>query len=116
MEPIELEVIMRDRTKDGVSGVTQSITNLEQTMEQATASFIADYDRQVEAVKRLENQIQSLRGKLDTLSAGTLADGLKVELNIAISNLSESKGELASLNTIMQAGIATAGLLGAVPI
>ena len=113
MEPIELEVIMRDRTKDGVSGVTQSITNLEQTMEQATASFIADYDRQVEAVKRLENQIQSLRGKLDTLSAGTLADGLKVELNIAISNLSESKGELASLNTIMQAGIATAGLLGA---
>ena len=42
MEPIELEVIMRDRTKDGVSGVTQIITNLEQTMEQATASFIAD--------------------------------------------------------------------------
>ena len=38
---------------------------------------------------------------------------MKVELNIAISNLSESKGELASLNTIMQAGIATAGLLGA---
>ena len=56
MEPIELEVIMRDRTKDGVSGVTQSITNLEQTMEQATASFIADYDRQVEAVKRLETK------------------------------------------------------------
>lgn len=109
MEPVELETIMRNRAGNGSAGNSQNPSGMEQSMD----TFTAGYDKQIETVKQLEQQLESLKTKLDSLPSGALSKGLNAGMGLAVTNLENAKRALTDLNKIVSAGTTAADLFGA---
>lgn len=98
MEPVELTIIMRNQTKEGLNEITRDTTKVGQTVEQVTADFKARMKEQSEVVKQVEADIKSLEKQLEKASPGKIKMQLTADLEAAKKVLAEEKGELALLD------------------
>lgn len=97
MKPVELEIIMRDSTKEGMRSVEQGVGNVGKTVEQVTAEFKARMQEQSAVVKQVEADIKALEKQLEKTSPGKAKMELTADLNAAKQVLAEEKGELDAL-------------------
>lgn len=97
MKPVELEIIMRDSTKEGMRSVEQGVGNVGKTVEQVTADFKARMQEQSAVVKQVEADIKALEKQLEKTAPGKAKMELTADLNAAKQVLAEEKGELEAL-------------------
>nr|WP_302830028.1 hypothetical protein [uncultured Bacteroides sp.] len=97
MEPVELTIITRNQTKEGLEEIMRDTSKVGKTVEQVTADFKARMMEQSEVVKQVEADIKSLEKQLEKAAPGKAKMELTAELNEAKKVLAEEKGELASL-------------------
>ncbi|MEL5894174.1 hypothetical protein AAE250_11785 [Bacteroides sp. GD17] len=97
MEPVELTIITRNKTKEGLNEIARDTSKVGQTVEQVTDDFKARMKEQSEAVKQVEADIKSLEKQLENAAPGKAKMELTAELNAAKKVLAEEKGELAAL-------------------
>lgn len=98
MEPVELTIIMRNQTKEGLNEIVRDTTKVEQTVEQVTADFKARMKEQSEVVKQVEADIKSLEKQLEKAAPGKAKMQLTADLEAAKKVLAEEKGELTLLD------------------
>ena len=97
MEPVELTIITRTETKEGLDEIARDTTKVGKTVEQVTADFKARMKEQSEVVKQVEADIKSLEKQLGKASPGKTKMQLAADLEAAKKVLAEEKGELALL-------------------
>lgn len=97
MEPVELTVITRNKTKEGLDEIIRDTSRVGQTVEQVTAAFKARMKEQSEVVKQVEADIKSLEKQLSKAAPGKAKMELTADLNEAKKVLEEEKGALALL-------------------
>lgn len=97
MEPVELKIITRNETKEGLEEIVRDTGKVGRTVEEVTADFKARMKEQSDVVKQVEADIKSLEKQLGKASPGKAKMELTAELNTAKKVLEEEKGELASL-------------------
>ena len=97
MEPVELTIITRNKTKEGLNEIARDTSKVGQTVEQVTADLKESMKEQSEAVKQVEADIKSLEKQLENAAPGKAKMELTAELNAAKKVLAEEKGELAAL-------------------
>lgn len=98
MEPVELTIIMRNQTKEGLNEIVRDTTKVGQTVEQVTADFKARMKEQSEVVKQVEADIKSLEKQLEKAAPGKTKMQLTADLEAAKKVLAEERGELALLD------------------
>lgn len=97
MEPVELTIITRNKTKEGLDEIARDTTKVGKTVEQVTADFKARMKEQSEVVKQVEADIKSLEKQLKKAAPGKAKMAVLADLEAAKKVLAEEKGELASL-------------------
>ena len=97
MEPVELTIITRNKTKEGLDEIARDTTKVGKTVEQVTADFKARMKEQSEVVKQVEADIKSLEKQLKKAAPGKAKMAVVADLEAAKKVLAEEKGELASL-------------------
>lgn len=97
MEPVELTIITRNKTKEGLDEIIRDTSRVGQTVEQVTAVFKARMKEQSEVVKQVESDIKSLEKQLSKAAPGKAKMELTADLNEAKKVLEEEKGALALL-------------------
>lgn len=97
MEPVELTVITRNKTKEGLDEIIRDTSKVGRTVEQVTADFKARMQEQSDVVKQVEADIKSLEKQLSKASPGKAKMELAADLEVAKKVLAEEKGELALL-------------------
>lgn len=97
MEPVELTIITRNKTKEGLDEIVRDTSKVGQTVEQVTADFQARMNEQSNAVKQVEADIRSLEKQLEKASPGKGKTELTADLEAAKKVLAEEKGELSLL-------------------
>ena len=97
MEPVELTIITRNKTKEGLDEIVRDTSKVGQTVEQVTADFQARMNEQSNAVKQVEADIRALEKQLEKASPGKSKMELTADLAAAKKVLAEEKGELALL-------------------
>lgn len=97
MEPVELTIITRNKTKEGLEEIVRDTSRVGKTVEEVTAAFKARMKEQSEVVKQVEADIKSLEKQLGKATPGKAKLELTAELQTAKKVLAEEKGELASL-------------------
>lgn len=97
MEPVELNIITRNKTKEGLNEIIRDTSKVGKTVEQVTADFKEKMKEQSEAVKQVEKDIAALEKQLEKAAPGKAKLELTAELNAAKKVLAEEKGELALL-------------------
>lgn len=97
MEPVELTLITRNKTKEGLDEIIRDTSKVGQTVEQVTADFQARMNEQSNAVKQVEADIRALEKQLEKASPGKMKTELTADLEAAKKVLAEEKGELALL-------------------
>lgn len=98
MEPVELTIITRNKTKEGLDEIARDTTKVGKTVEQVTADFKARMKEQSEVVKQVEADIKSLEKQLAKAAPGKAKMGISAELEAAKKVLAEEKGALALLD------------------
>lgn len=97
MEPVELTIITRNKTKEGLAEINKDLDKTGRTVEEVAANFKARMKEQADAVKQVEKDIASLEKQLGKVAPGKAKMELTAELNAAKKVLAEEKGELALL-------------------
>lgn len=97
MEPVELTIITRNQTKEGLNEIIRDTNKVGQTVEQVTADFKARMKEQSDVVKQVEADIKALEKQLEKAAPGKSKMALAVDLEEAKKVLAEEKGELALL-------------------
>lgn len=97
MEPVELTIITRNKTKEGLTEINKDLDKTGRTVEEVAANFKARMKEQADAVKQVEKDIASLEKQLGKVAPGKAKMELTAELNAAKKVLAEEKGELALL-------------------
>ena len=97
MEPVDLTIVMRNKTKEGFAEINRDLGNTGRTVEQTAADFKARMKEQADAVKQVEKDIAALEKQLGKAAPGKAKMELTAELNAAKKVLAEEKGELALL-------------------
>lgn len=97
MEPVELTIITRNQTKEGLSEIIRDTNKLGQTVEQVTADFKARMKEQSDVVKKVEADIKALEKQLEKAAPGKGKMALAADLEAAKKVLAEEKGELVLL-------------------
>lgn len=97
MEPVELTIITRNKTKEGLDEIARDTTKVGKTVEQVTADFKARMKEQSEVVKQVEADIKSLEKQLKKAAPGKAKMAVVADLEAAKKVLAEEKGELAAL-------------------
>ena len=97
MEPVELTIITRNKTKEGLNEIVRDTSKVGRTVEQVTADFKARMKEQSEVVKQVEADIKSLEKQLERAAPGKAKLELTTELNTAKKVLAEEKGALTDL-------------------
>lgn len=97
MEPVELTIITRNQTKEGLNEIIRDTASVGRTVEQVTADFKARMKEQGKVIKQVEADIKSLEKQLEKAAPGKAKLELTLELNEAKKVLAEEKGELALL-------------------
>lgn len=97
MEPIELTIITRNKTKEGLAEIVRDTSKVGKTVEQVTEDFKARMEEQSAVVKQVEADIKSLEKQLEKAAPGKAKMELTADLETAKRVLAEEKGELAAL-------------------
>lgn len=97
MEPVELTIITRNKTKEGLAEINKDLDKTGRTVEEVAANFKARMKEQADAVKQVEKDIASQEKQLGKVAPGKAKMELTAELNAAKKVLAEEKGELALL-------------------
>lgn len=92
MEPVELTVITRNKTKEGLDEIIRDTSKVGRTVEQVTADFKARMQEQSDVVKQVEADIKSLEKQLSKASPGKAKMELAADLEVAKKVLAEEKG------------------------
>lgn len=97
MEPVELVIIARNQTKEGLNEIVRDTTKVGRTVEQVTTDFKARMKEQSEVVKQVEGDVRSLEKQLEKAAPGKAKMSLVADLEMAKKVLAEEKGELLLL-------------------
>lgn len=98
MEPVELTIITRNQTKEGLNEIIRDTNKVGQTVEQVTADFKARMKEQSEVVKQVEADIKALEKQLEKAAPGKGKMALAADLEAAKKVLIQEKNELSLLD------------------
>lgn len=98
MEPVELTIITRNQTKEGLNEIIRDTNKVGQTVEQVTADFKARMKEQSDVVKQVEADIKSLEKQLEKAAPGKGKMALAADLEAAKKVLIQEKNELSLLD------------------
>ena len=94
MEPVELTVITRNKTKEGLDEIIRDTSKVGRTVEQVTADFKARMQEQSDVVKQVEADIKSLEKQLSKASPGKAKMELAADLEVAKKYWQKRRGSL----------------------
>lgn len=98
MKPVELQIIMRNQTKEGLRAIDKDLNAVNGTVSRINDNIKNRIKDQQEVVKRVENDIKSLQKQLDRAAPGKAKQGVLLDLNAAKKALEEEKAALSEVS------------------
>jgi hypothetical protein len=102
MKPVELHIIIRNQTKEGLNEIATGMNKVGQSVAQATIDFKARMAEQRQVIKQVESDMKSLEKEYNKMSPGKAKIELGADLNTVRKVLGEEKGELIEIEKRMR--------------
>lgn len=97
MKPVEIEFLMRDKLSPGLDKAGKTAETLGDRAEKVAESITSRITAQKEEIRRVENDLKSLRKQYDALAPGRAQMEMRAEIEACSKALEEDKLILASL-------------------
>lgn len=97
MKPVEIEFLMRDKLSPGLDKAGKTAETLGDRAEKVAESITSRIAAQKEEIRRVENDLKSLKKQYDALAPGRAQMEMRAEIEACSKALEEDKLILASL-------------------
>lgn len=97
MKPVEIEFLMRDKLSPGLDKAGKTAETLGDRAEKVAESITSRITAQKEEIRRVENDLKSLKKQYDALAPGRAQMEMRAEIEACSKALEEDKLILASL-------------------
>ena len=97
MKPVEIEFLMRDKLSPGLDKAGQAAESLGERTENVAEGITARIAAQKEEIRRVENDLKSLRKQYDAMAPGRAQLEMRAEVEACSKALEEDRLILASL-------------------
>lgn len=98
MKPVEIEIIMRDRTKEGLSQVSAGMDGVQQDTDM-TIRLVRELEKQLE---QLQQQSKNASPEIDQSANIAMIEAMKSKIEELRSEVDSLKAELGGLDTEVQ--------------